>query len=250
MLSDREVDRYQRQLLLREIGGAGLAKLRRATVVIAGLGGIGCPAALYLAGAGVGRLVLVDDDAVARSNLQRQVLFTDADVGRLKVAAGTERLLAFNPDIAAEALAARITPANAGAIVAGASLVIDGTDSFAARLAISDACVAAGVPLVSAAIGGWEVQIALFSGRPCYRCFVPAPVPDADTCVAGGVAGPVPGIAGTLAALAALRALTGAGPDVTGQLLRFDGLGWAPRLGRIAADPGCAACGDGSTGRI
>ena len=250
MLTDREVDRYQRQLLLREIGGAGLARLRKATVVIAGLGGIGCPAALYLAGAGIGRLILVDDDTVARSNLQRQVLFTEADVGRLKVAAGAERLAALNPDIVAEACAARITPANAAAIVAEASLVIDGTDSFTARLAVSDACVAAGVPLVAAAIGRWEVQVALFRGRPCYRCFVPEPVADADQCVAGGVAGPVPGIAGTLAALAAIRALAGAGPDISGQLLRFDGLGWEPRLGRIAADPGCAACGDGSTGRI
>jgi molybdopterin/thiamine biosynthesis adenylyltransferase len=241
--SDREVERYARHLVLREIGGPGQQRLKAARVLLVGAGGIGAPAALYLAAAGVGTLGLLDDDTVALSNLQRQVLYAEADIGRPKVEAGRERLEALNADIAVVPIARRLTPETARELVRGWDLVIDGSDSFETRAAVGEACVAEGVTLVAAAIGRWEAQIAVLNGKPCWRCFVPETPPDAETCVAVGVVGALAGVAGSLAALAAVRAIAGAGPDIAGEVMILDALNWRTRTVRLAADPACPVCG-------
>jgi molybdopterin/thiamine biosynthesis adenylyltransferase len=243
MFSDREVERYARHLVLREIGGPGQQKLKLARVLIAGLGGVGGPAALYLAAAGVGRIAIVDDDAVALTNLQRQIQFAEADIGRPKVEAALEHLAALNADIAVETIGERITAANARPLVQGCDVVIDGTDSFETRQVVGDACVAEDVPLVAAAIGRWDAQIAVLRGRPCWRCFVPEVPPDAETCAAVGVVGALAGIAGSFAALAAIKLITGAGDDPTGQVLMLDTLSWRVRSAMLNADPACPVCG-------
>lgn len=173
MFSEREVERYARHLVLKEVGGPGQQRLKAASVLIVGAGGVGAPAALYLAAAGVGRIALVDGDAVALSNLQRQILYAEADIGRAKTEAARERLAALNADVVVEAFSARLTPDNAVDLVRGRDLVMDGTDSFAARAAVNRACVAAGVPLIAGALGRWDGQVALFRGRPCWACFAP-----------------------------------------------------------------------------
>ena len=162
-----EVERYARHLVLREVGGAGQQALKRAVIVIIGAGGLGAPASLYLAAAGAGRLRIVDPDVVEVSNLQRQVLFETADVGQAKVEAAARRLSELNPHVALEPMRDRLDAENAGALIAGADLVLDGTDDFATRFAVNSACVAADVPLVSGAIGRWTGQVGVFAGRPC-----------------------------------------------------------------------------------
>lgn len=245
--SDRDVERYARHLVLREIGGPGQQKLKAASVLLVGAGGIGAPAALYLAAAGVGRLGLVDDDAVALSNLQRQVLYGESDLYRSKVDAAKRRLADLNPEVAVEALNLRIDSGNAARTVAGWDLVIDGTDSFEARLAVSDACVAAGIPLIAAAIGRWEGMVALLERAPCYRCLVAESPPDAETCERVGVVGALAGVIGSAAALAAIKRITGAGADPAGDILLFDALDWRARKVTLGADPDCPACGAGES---
>jgi molybdopterin/thiamine biosynthesis adenylyltransferase len=242
MFSDREVERYARHLVLREIGGPGQQKLKAARVLIVGAGGIGAPAALYLAAAGVGRIGIVDDDRVALSNLQRQVLYTEADIDRPKVEAAQEHLTALNSDIAIEPIAARVNADNARDLVRGWDIVIDGTDSFETRAQVGAACVSETVPLIAAAIGRWDAQIAVLRDRPCWNCFVPEIPPDAETCVAVGVAGALAGVAGSLAALAAIKLITGAGDDPTGEVLFLDALTWRTRTARLTADPSCPVC--------
>ncbi|HYE44163.1 MAG TPA: molybdopterin-synthase adenylyltransferase MoeB [Caulobacter sp.] len=240
--SAQEVDRYARQLVLREIGGPGQQRLRAARVLIVGAGGLGAPAALYLAAAGVGRITLSDEDTVSLSNLQRQVLYAGADVGRAKTAAAAERLKGLNPHVAVEAAPA-ITVANAAGLVAGHDLVLDGTDSFETRLVVSDACLAAGIPLVSGAIGRWTGQVGVFAGRPCYRCLVPEVPPDAETCAAVGVVGALAGVIGSMMALEAVKLIVGAGQPLTGRLLIYDGLAGETRTVKVGPDPACPACG-------
>ncbi len=242
MFSDREVERYARHLVLREIGGPGQQKLKAAKVLIVGAGGIGAPAALNLAAAGVGRLGVVDDDQVSLSNLQRQVLYAEADIGRSKVEAAHEKLSALNSDITVEPIATRITADNAREIVRGWDMVIDGTDSFETRALVGEACVAEGAILIAAAIGRWDAQIAVLRGKPCWRCFVPEIPPGVETCVAVGVVGALAGVAGSLAALAAIKLITGAGDDPTGEVLFVDALTWRMRTAWLTADPGCPVC--------
>jgi molybdopterin/thiamine biosynthesis adenylyltransferase len=244
MFSDREVERYARHLVLREIGGPGQQKLKAARVLIVGAGGVGSPASLYLAAAGVGVIGLIDDDAVALSNLQRQILFAEEDLGRRKVEAAKARLEALNSDIAVEAIAVRLDGRNARELVRGWDVVLDGSDSFWTREAVGDACVQEGVTLVAAAIGRWEAQVALLTSKPCWRCFVPERPPGEETCARVGVAGALAGVAGSLAALAAIKQITGAGEDITGEILMFDALGWQMRTARLAADPACPVCGE------
>ncbi|MDB5469950.1 MAG: moeB [Caulobacter sp.] len=239
--SEGEVDRYARHLVLREVGGPGQQKLKAARVLIVGAGGLGAPAALYLAAAGVGRITLSDDDTVSLSNLQRQVLFATADVGRAKTAAAAEHLAALNPHVAVEAAAA-VTADTVAGLVDAHDLVLDGTDNFETRLKVSDACVAAGVPLVSGAIGRWTGQVGVFGGQPCYRCLVPEVPPDAETCVAVGVVGALAGVIGSMMALEAVKLIAGAGEALTGRLLIYDGLNGESRTVRVGADPACPAC--------
>lgn len=241
--SDDEIERYARHLVLAELGGPGQQRLKAARVAIVGLGGVGAPAALYLAAAGVGALRLIDDDAVALSNLQRQILFDAADVGRSKVEAGTARLAALNEHVALEPRRERLVAA-AEALLADCDVVIDGTDDFATRLAVNDACAAAGRPLVSGALGRWSGQVGVFAGRPCYRCLVPEVPPDAETCARVGVVGALAGVVGSMAALEAIKILAGAGEPLTGRLLVYDGLAGTARTVRVAADPACPACGE------
>lgn len=241
--SEEEVDRYARHLVLREIGGPGQQKLKAARVLIIGAGGLGAPAALYLVAAGVGRLTLSDSDAVSLSNLQRQVLFSTADVGEAKTAAAGARLNALNPHVEITTAPAA-TGETLATLIEGHDLVLDGTDNFETRLAVSDACLAAGLPLVSGAIGRWSGQVAVFGGRPCYRCLVPEVPPDAETCVAVGVVGALAGVIGSMMALEAIKLITGAGAALTGRLLIYDGLAAETRTVRIAADPACPACGE------
>jgi len=241
--SDEEVDRYARQLVLSEIGGPGQQALKRARVLIVGLGGIGAPAALYLAAAGVGTLGLIDDDTVALSNLQRQIIFTTADAERPKVEAGATHLAALNPHVAVEPFTERLTPDNAFSLIERFDVVLDGTDDFETRFAVNAACVATGRPLVSGALGRWNGQVGVFTGRPCYQCLVAETPPDAETCARVGVVGALAGVIGAMAALEAIKLITGAGEPLTGRLMLYDGLAGTSRVVRVAADPDCPVCG-------
>lgn len=246
--TDDDIERYARHLVLSEIGGPGQQRLKAARVAVIGLGGVGAPAALYLAAAGVGRLRLIDDDVVSLSNLQRQVLFATDDIERGKVEVGAEALTALNPGVEIEAEAVRLTPANAGALIADCDVVLDGTDDFSTRFAVNAACVAAGLPLVSGALGRWSGQVSVFTGRPCYRCFVPEPPPDAETCARVGVVGALAGVVGSMAALEAIKRITGAGRALTGRVVLYDGLTGEARTAGIRADPACPTCGAGRSG--
>jgi len=248
-LSDAQLDRYARHIVLKEIGGEGQRKLLETEIVLIGAGGIGSPAIQYLAAAGIGTLRVIDDDVVALANLQRQVLFGTADVGRAKTEVAGEAVARLNPDVRFRAVAERLTPANVAALIAGANLVLDGSDNFATRLAVSDACTRARIPLVSAAIGQFQVQIGTWRGwepdKPCYRCFVgdAFDAEDCDSCSELGVLGAMAGLAGTFAALEAVRAIVPFGPDPTGKLTLFNGLMPEMRSIRIVKDPSCKGCG-------
>lgn len=241
--SDDEIERYARHLVLSELGGPGQQRLKAARVALIGLGGIGAPAALYLAAAGVGALRLIDDDTVALSNLQRQILFTGADIDRTKVEAGAAALDALNPHVGLEPVAERLTAANAANLIAGCDVVLDGTDDFETRFAVNAACVTAGIPLVSGALGRWSGQVAVFEGRPCYRCLVPGIPPEAETCARAGVVGALAGVIGAMAALEAIKQITGAGTPLAGRLLLYDGLAGTARTVTLPADPACPVCG-------
>jgi molybdopterin/thiamine biosynthesis adenylyltransferase len=241
--SDDEIERYARHLVLSEIGGPGQQRLKAARAAIVGMGGVGAPAALYLAAAGIGALRLIDHDEVGLSNLQRQIAFSEQDVGDLKVEAGAARLAALNGHVEIGAAAERLTPDNAAWLLEDCDVVIDGTDDFETRFAVNAACVAAGIPLVSGAIGRWSGQVGVFAGRPCYRCLVAEAPPDAETCARVGVVGALAGVVGSMAALEAIKLITGAGEALTGRLLIYDGLAGAARTVALAADPACPVCG-------
>jgi adenylyltransferase/sulfurtransferase len=249
-LSDDQLDRYARHIVLREIGGEGQRKLLDSVVALVGAGGIGSPALQYLAAAGVGWLRVIDDDLVSLDNLQRQILFGTADVGRLKVESAREGVARLNPDVQFTGRAERLTAGNAAALLEGAAVVIDGSDNFATRLIVSDTCTALRIPLVSAAIGMFQVQLGTWRGwepgRPCYRCFVGEAfdTDDCDTCAELGVLGATAGIAGSWAAMEAIRQIVGFGEEAAGKVHVFDGLAPAMRTLRIARDPGCRTCGD------
>ena len=247
-LSDAELDRFARHIVLKEIGGAGQVKLRAARVTVIGAGGIGCPALQYLAAAGVGTLRIIDNDVVSLSNLQRQILFGTADVGRPKVEVAAEAIARLDPDVTVEAAPERLTADNVAALVGAVDLVLDGSDNFATRLAVSDHCTAARIPLVSAALGQFQGQLGTFRGweadKPCYRCFVgdAFDAEDCDTCSEQGVLGAMAGLMGSWAAMEAVRALTGFGPDPAGKLHVLDGIAPALRTIRLPKDPGCRGC--------
>ena len=250
-LSDRQLDRYARHIVLHELGGEGQKRLLASRVAIVGLGGIGCPAVLYLAAAGTGKLRLIDDDRVSLANLQRQILFGEEDVGRLKTEPARDAADRLNADVAVETQTARLTTDNAADLLAGADVVLDGSDNFATRLAVSDACTAGRIPLVSAAVGRFQLQLGTFRGweqsEPCYRCFVgdAFDAEDCDTCAELGVLGAFTGLAGSWAAMETIRQITGFGEDPAGKLHVFDGLGGSLRTIRVVKDPNCRACNRG-----
>jgi molybdopterin/thiamine biosynthesis adenylyltransferase len=241
--TDAEIERYARHLVLREVGGPGQQKLKAAKVLIVGAGGLGSPAALYLAAAGVGTVILVDPDTVDLSNLQRQVLYTEDDLGRPKVEAGTDRLAALNPHIFVGGLHSAFEASTADELCEGVDIVLDGTDDFAVRYEVNAACVRHGKPLVSGAIGRWTGQVGVFGGKPCYRCLVPDIPPDAETCVAVGVVGALAGVIGSMMALEAIKLIVGAGEPLTGRLLIYDALAAQTRTVKVGADPECPVCG-------
>ena len=246
------LDRFARHIVLPEIGGAGQAALDRAHVVLVGLGGIGNPALQYLAGAGIGTLTLIDDDTVDASNLQRQTLFADCDEGKRKAELAALWVLEFDPSAEVHWHVERLTAGNAAGLLAGADLVLDGCDNFATRLAVSDACVAAHIPLVSAAVGRFQGQVGAFAGhlpgQPCYRCFVgdAFDADDCDTCAEDGMLGAMAGWTGTFAALQAIRVLLaptgGLGDPQWGKLHVLNGLEPSLRTMTIAKDPACRGC--------
>ena len=248
-LSDVQLDRYARHIVLKEIGGEGQLKLLKAHVTIVGAGGIGSPVIQYLTAAGVVHLRIVDDDVVALDNLQRQVLFGTSDVGEPKTSIAEAAVARLNPDVSVTGDRTRLIKANVAELLAGAGVVIDGSDNFATRLVVSDHCTRARIPLVSAAIGQFQAQIGTFRGwerdKPCYRCFVgdAFDADDCDSCSELGVLGAMVGIAGSWAAMEAIRAITGFGGDPAGKLHIFDGLKPALRTIRIIKDPACSGCG-------
>ena len=250
------LDRHARHVLLKEVGGAGQKRLAEACVALVGVGGLGAPAAMYLAAAGVGRLILIDPDVVELSNLQRQILFHTEDVGVDKARAGQTALQLLDPQIEVEAVVQRLDANNAEQLIAGADLVLDGTDDFATRFAVNAACHHLGIALVSGAVGRWDGQVAMFGSGlsrkdpgvpawPCYRCFVPEVPPEAETCAQMGIVGALTGVIGSMMALEAIKWLTKAGSPLMGRLWMLDGLAGSSRTVKLAADPACPCCGAG-----
>lgn len=247
-LTDDELERYARHIVLREIGGPGQRALRSASVLVVGAGGLGSPVLMYLAAAGLGRITIVDDDHVSLSNLQRQVLFGAGVVDAAKVTAAADRLSDLNAGVEVLTVAERITPANAEGLVAGQTLVLDGCDNFATRYAVNAACMALGVPLVSGAISQWEGQVSVFDpaqGAPCYACVFPEAPADglAPSCSEAGVLGALPGVVGSMMAVEAVKLITGAGAPLLGKMMIYDALWAENRVIGVTRRAGCAVCG-------
>lgn len=233
VFSADEVERYARHLVLAEIGGPGQQKLKKASMLVVGAGGLGAPALLYLAAAGVGRLVVVDDDIVSLSNLQRQVIHTTETIGRPKTESAGALVAALNPHVVFEGVNARITADNAMKLVSAVDVVIDGSDNFSTRYLVSDACALAGRPLVTAALGRFDATVTTLrpheknadgTPNPTYRCLFPEPPPagTVPTCAEAGILGALAGVAGSLVALEAVRAVVGFGEGLVGRLLMID----------------------------
>lgn len=250
-LSDAELERYARHIVLKEIGGAGQLRLKAGRVAVIGAGGIGSPALQYLAAAGVGQLTIIDDDRVDLSNLQRQTLFASDQLGSSKAAAAAERIAALNPHVSTRIEPLRLDSGNVVSLLDGHDVVLDGTDNFATRLMVADQTLKLRIPLVSAAVGQFEGQLGVFRGweaeKPCYRCFTgPDPETPGVNCAEQGVLGALTGIIGSLAALEVIRAIVSFGEDSAGKLLIADTLSLRFRTLSLPKDPGCSACGRAS----
>ena len=246
-MNDEQLDRYARHIILKEIGGAGQQRLLDSHVALIGAGGIGAPAIQYLAAAGVGRMTLIDDDLVGLSNLQRQVLFATDDIGLPKVEAAEVAVALLNPGVRISGRQLRLTADNAADLLSGADVVVDGSDNFTTRLAVADATRALHIPLVSAAVGQFDGQLAVFRGweadKPCYRCLVGHDPDRPDiSCADQGVLGALTGVLGSLAAIEAIRAIVPFGADPAGNLLLVDALNFRFRTIGLPKDPGCG-CG-------
>ncbi len=247
-LTDPQLERYARHIILKEVGGAGQAKLLAARVAVIGAGGLGSPCIQYLAAAGVGHLTIIDDDAVDLSNLQRQVLHGTADIGRAKVESAADAVSRLNPDVTVTQQRVRLSAANAAALLAGHDVIADGSDSFETRRAVADAALALRIPLVAAAVGPFEGQIATYRGweadKPCWRCFVgDAGDQEGATCAEAGVLGALTGVLGAMQALEVIREIAPFGESLAGRILLYDALGARVRTIRLPKDPGCPACG-------
>ena len=245
--SPEEVERYARHLILREIGGAGQQKLQKARVLVIGAGGLGSPALLYLAAAGVGTIGIIDDDDVSLSNLQRQVLHTDARINMPKVFSAEIGLKAINPHLNIRPYNQRLG-GQAATLFADYDLIVDGSDNFETRYLVNKACVDLGLPLISAAISQWEGQISLFhpaAGTPCYACIFPKAPADglAPSCAEAGVMGALPGVMGAMMAGEAIKFITGAGETLKGQMIIYDALYGESRKMALKRDENCAVCG-------
>jgi sulfur-carrier protein adenylyltransferase/sulfurtransferase len=245
------LERYSRHLRLPEVGLSGQRKLAAARVALIGAGGLGSPAALYLAAAGIGHITLIDDDLVDRSNLQRQVLHRDADIGTPKVESGRRTLAALNPHVVVEPQRTRLLAGNVERLLGGHDVVIDGSDNFSTRYLANDVCVRLGLPMVYGAVQGFDGQVSVFwparEGGSCYRCLFPEPPPPefAPNCAEAGVLGVLPGVIGLLQATEAIKLILGIGESLSGILLQFDALGMRFNRLRLLRDPACPRCGDG-----
>ncbi len=246
-MDDRRLLRYARQILLPEIDITGQQRLVDASVAVFGLGGLGSPVALYLAAAGVGRLVLVDFDQVELSNLQRQIIHATGDLGRLKVESARDHLLALNPEVSVETVSKVLEGDALDAVIGSVDLVLDCTDNFPTRFGINAACHRLGKPLVSGAAIRFEGQVSVyFPGQgesPCYRCLYDDSPANAETCAQTGVVAPLLGIIGSVQALEALKVLAGIGEPLRGRLLMLDGLRMEWHSMRFKRDPQCPVCG-------
>lgn len=250
-LTNDEVLRYSRHLILPEVGMEGQLKLKRARVLCIGAGGLGSPVALYLAAAGVGTLGLVDFDTVDVTNLQRQILHNTSDVGRKKLDSAADRIQAMNPHVDLRKFETRLTSANALELLRDFDIVIDGTDNFATRYLVNDACVLTGKPNVYGSIFRFEGQASVFAVKdgPCYRCLYPEPPPPGvvPSCAEGGVLGILPGLIGVVQATEAIKLILGSGEPLIGRLLLIDALAMRFRELKLRKDPECPACGDHPT---
>jgi sulfur-carrier protein adenylyltransferase/sulfurtransferase len=250
-LSHEELLRYSRHLTLPDVGFEGQSKLGTARVLLVGAGGLGSPAALYLAAAGVGTLGIVDFDLVDRSNLQRQILHGTSDIGRAKTDSARARLLDINPHVQVETFGETLTSANALEILGKFDIVVDGSDNFPTRYLVNDACVVLGKPDVYGAVFRFDGQVSVFSAKqgPCYRCLYSEPPPPdlVPSCAEGGVLGVLPGIIGSLQALEAIKLIIGFGQSLIGRLLLFDGRRMQFRELALEKDPACPVCGEHPT---
>jgi adenylyltransferase/sulfurtransferase len=246
-VKDDELLRYSRQIMLPEMDVAGQQALVDATVLIIGMGGLGCPVAMYLAAAGVGHLIIADDDRVELTNLQRQIAHGQESIGQLKVASAEQNLKRLNPEVRVTAIAARVQDAELADLVAQVDLVIDASDNFKTRFAINRACVAGGKPLVSGAAIRMEGQVAVFDARdadsPCYQCLYGGGDEEDGTCSTNGVMAPVVGIIGSVQAMEAIKVLAKVGETLTGRLLLLDAATMQWREMRLPRDPNCPVCG-------
>jgi len=245
--TDEEIERYARHLVLHEIGGPGQQKLKAARVLVVGAGGLGSPAILYLAAAGVGTIGVVDDDAVSLSNLQRQVLHTTQDEGRPKVMSAASAVARINPNVILRRHETRLVEGNAPAIIGEYDLVLDGSDNFTTRYLVNLTAAEAGVPLVFAALGRWEGQIAVFDpgrGGPCYECIFPEAPPEGTVpaCAEAGVLGALAGVIGAMQAVEAVKLIVGAGRSLTGRMLIYDALEADMRVIGLTRREDCPAC--------
>lgn len=246
MLNDDELMRYSRQLLLPQLDVQGQLRLKGSHVLVVGAGGLGCPVALYLGGAGVGRLVIADDDTVELANLQRQVAFRQTDIGKAKAECLADQVRAMNPDIQVDALASRLAGEALAEQVQRADVVVDCTDNFTTRFAVNRACVEAGVPLVSGAAIRGEGQVSVFDTRqpeaPCYQCLYSATGNEELSCSEAGVIGPLVGLIGACQAMETIKVITGVGKSLAGRLLILDAWRMEWREMKLARDPGCPVC--------
>jgi adenylyltransferase/sulfurtransferase len=255
-LTDEELDRYARHIVLREVGGAGQAKLRAARVLVVGAGGLGSPLILYLAAAGVGTLGIVDFDRVSLSNLQRQIAHRTEDLGRLKTESAAAAAAAINPGTKIEPHAVRLSARNVLDLTGRYDIVADGSDNFATRFLLNDACFLTGKTLVSAAVTEFDGQLSTYkafgrSGLPCYRCLFPEPPPPgtAPSCSEAGVLGAAAGVMGALQALEVLKEIVGIGESLAGKLLIYEALSTRFRTVVVRPDPSCRLCGPNATFR-
>ncbi len=256
--TEQQINRYARHILLREVGGEGQGKLLNSRVLVIGAGGLGSPVILYLAAAGVGTIGVVDDDTVDLSNLQRQIIHATADIGKAKAESARETVAAINPDVTVVPHVMRINADNALDLISQYDLVADGSDNFATRFLVNDACFLAKKPLVSAAILRFDGQIATYNPAaatadgepaPCYRCIFPEPPPPGQvpSCAEAGVLGALCGMLGSFQATEVLKELMGVGDSLAGWLVIYDGLGVEFRKIKVRRDPACALCGDAPT---
>jgi molybdopterin/thiamine biosynthesis adenylyltransferase len=241
-LSDAELRRYARHIVLPPIGREGQEKLRAASVLVVGAGGLGSTTLMYLAAAGVGRLGIVEPDHIELSNLQRQVLYETADIGVPKTRAAADRLNELNPDVKIDYQQMKLDLGNADRLIADYDLIIDGTDNYETRFILNDACLKANKPWVYGAMLGFTAQLSLFHGSPCYRCFITEHPGRERTCAQEGIIGPLAGVTGSLQALEAIKYVTAAGETLRGYLLSIDALTMQIKKSRLIADPACKYC--------